>query len=533
MTSGVRGFGSSVVSLVMGTQLNTARINTVGDIVKVHGAERANHTALIQGDRTLTWGQLYERSCRMAQALKSAGVGVNDRVSFLDKNSIEHFEVAFGCALLNAVSVDVNWRLAPPEIAYIVNDAGSRVFVVSNEFRAVAEAIANDLNPDSLVVVIGGDGTQVGSLKTVAYEDFVSAAPAIDPEVPATSEDVAFQLYSSGTTGRPQTLLFGPKGREVGNLLVGRMYRWLGLQPDDVVHSVYGHGMINGGHYIREAVTHFTNSIFLSAGTGIETRSVNQVNLMADFGVTVMVGFVDYIRKLAEVAEAEGLFDRIKLRMIIGHLGTEDRASTEAAWHGAKAYDWYGVGDTGSIAGEGPERNGLYVWEDAQFLELLDVDSGAPVAQGDTGDMVVTCLYKDDVAPCIRFNTHDITHELDGRGEIAFKRIAGFKGRSDNMVKLRGINLFPHAIGALIENQRDLTGEYVCTVERDTATQRDDMTVLIESRGGTEKADVAEILRRGLGVDVLVELCAPGETAALTQIDVRQKPIRLIDKRGL
>jgi phenylacetate-CoA ligase len=311
------------------------------------------------------------------------------------------------------------------------------------------------------------------------------------------------------------------------------MYRWLGLQPDDVVHSVYGHGMINGGHYIREAVTHFTNSIFLSAGTGIETRSVNQVNLMADFGVTVMVGFVDYIRKLAEVAGAEGLFDRIKLRMIIGHLGTEDRASTEAAWHGAKAYDWYGVGDTGSIAGEGPERNGLYVWEDAQFLELLDVDSGAPVAQGDTGDMVVTCLYKDDVAPCIRFNTHDITHELDGRGEIAFKRIAGFKGRSDNMVKLRGINLFPHAIGAMIENRRDLTGEYVCTVERDTATQRDDMIVLIESRGGTEKADIAEILRRGLGVDVLVELCAPGETAALTQIDVRQKPIRLIDKRGL
>jgi phenylacetate-CoA ligase len=311
------------------------------------------------------------------------------------------------------------------------------------------------------------------------------------------------------------------------------MYRWLGLQPDDVVHSVYGHGMINGGHYIREAVTHFTNSIFLSAGTGIETRSVNQVNLMADFGVTVMVGFVDYIRKLAEVAGAEGLFDRIKLRMIIGHLGTEDRASTEATWHGAKAYDWYGVGDTGSIAGEGPERNGLYVWEDAQFLELLDVDSGAPVAQGDTGDMVVTCLYKDDVAPCIRFNTHDITHELDGRGEIAFKRIAGFKGRSDNMVKLRGINLFPHAIGAMIENRRDLTGEYVCTVERDTATQRDDMIVLIESRGGTEKADIAEILRRGLGVDVLVELCAPGETAALTQIDVRQKPIRLIDKRGL
>ncbi len=336
---------------------------------------------------------------------------------------------------------------------------------------------------------------------------------------------------TSGTTGRPQPLMFGPKGREITNLLVGRMYRWMGLKPSDVVQSVYGHGMINGGHYIREAVTHFTNSLFLSAGTGIETRSLQQVNLMADFGVTVMVGFVDYIRKLAEVAEAEGMFDRIKLNMIIGHLGTEDRASTEGAWHGAKAYDWYGVGDTGSIAGEGPERDGLYVWEDAQFLELLDVDTGTPVAAGETGDMVVTCLFKDDIAPCIRFNTHDITHELAGRGALAFKRIAGFKGRSDNMVKLRGINLFPHAIASLIENRADLTGEYVCHLRRTEG--RDDMVVTIESKGGTDETALAALLRQGLGVEVGVALCPPGGTAAATQIDSRQKPIRLIDERAL
>ena len=338
---------------------------------------------------------------------------------------------------------------------------------------------------------------------------------------------------TSGTTGRPQPLMFGPKGREITNLLVGRMYRWMGLQPSDVVHSVYGHGMINGGHYIREAVTHFTNSLFLSAGTGIETRSAAQVQLLADFKVTVMVGFVDYIRKLADVAREAGLLEQINLKMIIGHLGTEDRASTEAAWGGAKAYDWYGVGDTGSIAGEGPDRDGLYVWEDAQYLELLGVDDGLPVAHGKTGDMVVTCLFKDDIAPCIRFNTHDITHELDGRGELAFKRIAGFKGRSDNMVKLRGVNLFPHAIGALIENRADLTGEYICTVKRDPMTQRDDMVVLLESRGGTDISQVSALLRQGLNVDVGVELCAPGGTASLTQIDVRQKPIRLIDERGL
>ena len=337
---------------------------------------------------------------------------------------------------------------------------------------------------------------------------------------------------TSGTTGRPQPLLFGPKGREIGNLLVGRMYRWMGLRADDVVQSVYGHGMINGGHYIREAVTHFTNATFLSAGTGIETRSAQQVRLMADFGATVLVGFVDYLRKLAEVAEAEGFKDQISIRMIIGHLGTEDRAAIERAWPGAKAYDWYGVGDTGSIAGEGPDRDGLYVWEDAHFLELLDVDSGGAIAPGGTGDMVVTCLYKDDIAPCIRFNTHDITQERGGRGEIAFKRIAGFKGRSDNMIKLRGINVFPHAIAALIEDRGDLTGEYVCRIRRDGAA-RDSMQVTLESRGGSDATQLAELLRRGLGVEVEIVLCEPGGTAAATQVDVRQKPLRLIDERAL
>lgn len=348
----------------------------------------------------------------------------------------------------------------------------------------------------------------------------------------ATRPPVIFHT-TSGTTGRPQPLLFGPKGREVTNLLVGRMYRWQGMGHRDVVQSVYGHGMINGGHYVREAVTHFTNALFLSAGTGIETRSVAQVGLMADFGVTALVGFVDYIRKLAEVAEAEGVKDRIAIRMICGHLGSDDRSGIERAWPGAKAFDWYGVGDTGAIAGEGPERDGLYVWEDAQYLELLGVDSGAPVAPGETGDMVVTCLFKDDIAPCIRFNTHDVTQELTGANQtgMAFKRIAGFKGRSDNMVKLRGINVFPHAIGALIENRTDLTGEFVCHLTRD-AGGREDMRVTLETRGGSDATELGAMLRKALGVEVEIVLVAPGDTAAVTQVDVRQKPIRLVDARG-
>ena len=340
---------------------------------------------------------------------------------------------------------------------------------------------------------------------------------------------------TSGTTGKPQALLFGPRGREVGNLLVARMARWQGLTAGDVVHSVYGHGMINGGHYIREAYTHFTNAVFLSAGTGIETRSATQVQLMADFGATVAVGFIDYIRKLADVAAAQGLIpgEHIKLRMIIGHLGTEDRRAVEHAWGGARAYDWYGVGDTGCIAGEGPERDGLYVWEDAQFLEICDVTTGAPVPEGARGDMVVTCLYKDDVAPCIRFNTHDVSAwrtDSNATGMV-FRRIQGFLGRSDNMVKLKGINVFPHAIGALIQNRPELTGEYICRMARD-ARGVETMTVTLEHRApASDATPFAALLRAGLGVDVAVLLVGPGGTAAATQIDVRQKPTRLIDER--
>jgi phenylacetate-CoA ligase len=339
---------------------------------------------------------------------------------------------------------------------------------------------------------------------------------------------------TSGTTGKPQTLFFGPKGREVGNLLVARMVRWQGLQSEDVVHSVYGHGMINGGHYIREAFTHFTNSIFLSAGTGIETRSQAQVQLMKDFGVTVVVGFVDYIRKLADVARELGIEPGkdIKIRMITGHLGMEDRSSVEQAWGGAKAYDWYGVGDTGCIAGEGPDRDGLYVWEDAHYLELLDIETGAAVPHGQRGDMVCTCLYKDDIFPVIRFNTHDVTQYRTDANQtgMVFNRISGFEGRSDNMVKLRGINIFPHAIGRLIENRADLTGEYVCKVSRDEAG-RDSMSVSIESHGKDAKTELETLLRAGLGIEVEVVLVPAGGTAQDSQIDTRQKPIRLIDLR--
>lgn len=342
---------------------------------------------------------------------------------------------------------------------------------------------------------------------------------------------------TSGTTGTPQNLFFGPWSRELQNVMLARAYHIQGIGPDDVVHSVYGHGMINGGHYVRETFVHFSPALYLSAGTGNETRSAQQVQNMARFGVTVIVGFADYIVKLAQVAREEGLEPGkdIPVRMIVGHMGRESRESISQAWGGAEIYDLYGVGDTGIVAFEAGDREGMYVHEDAYVLDLADHDTGANVPDGREGNMIITVLFKDDIYPVIRFNTNDVTAYDTRESSLgySFRRIKGFLGRSDNMVKLRGINLYPIAIGAIANEHPAATGEYICRAERDAAG-RDEMTITVEVKNPADAAireQIAGELKTRLGIAINVEIVPVGATAELTQVEKRQKAIRLIDNR--
>ena len=337
---------------------------------------------------------------------------------------------------------------------------------------------------------------------------------------------------TSGTTGRPQPLLWGPKGREVQNMLLARLYHLQGIRRTDVVHSVYGFGMVNGGHYVRETLIHWIGAQVLSAGTGAETPSAQQVRLMADFGASVIVGFGDYLRRLAEVADEQGLRPghEIPVRLISGHFGAEGAAEIGALW-GAEVFDWYGVGDTGCIAGQGPDRDGLHILEDAHLVEILDPDTLAPTAVGEVGDLVCTCLYKDDVFPIIRFRTHDVTRIVPGANPLGlpFRRMAGLLGRSDNMVKLRGINIYPHGIGALLAARvPEATGEYVCVLREAEGRQAMEVIVEVSARPEGLVTAIAVLLKERLGVQIGVRLADPGETAAMTGLEQRQKPIRLI-----
>lgn len=385
----------------------------------------------------------------------------------------------------------------------------------------------------------------LGKLPTYSKSDLMASVEAFPPigdfhgrdVLPEDQRPVMIFHTTSGTTGKPQPLLYGPKSREIQNMLLARLYHLQGMRRTDVVHSVYGFGMVNGGHYVRETVNHWIGAQILTAGTGTDTRSVQQVQLMKDFGANVIVGFGDYVKRLADVAREQGLEPGrdIKIDLITGHMGADSAEAMSQAWGGAKVYDWYGVGDTGAIAGQGPDREGMHVMEDAQYIELLDVETRAPVATGEIGDMVCTCLYKDDIFPIIRFNTHDVTRMLPGDNplDLPFRRMEGFLGRSDNMVKLRGINIYPQGIGALLTTRfSELTGEFVCRVT--SANGREDMAVMVEATSNPAglAEQMAEVLKTRLGVQIALEVVGPGETASLTKIESRQKPIRLIDERN-
>ena len=176
-------------------------ITSISDLARVHGVERRDHVALRVGDRGITYGELDERTSRVANALLAEGIDPQDRVAFLDKNGPEYFDVLIGGAKVNAVDVAVNWRLAAPEVAYIVNDAQAKVLIVGEEFGPVLDAIEGDLTTVKKIVIVGSHP------RHESFDDWTARHDATDPGLQAGPDDVALQFYSSGTTGLPKGVM--------------------------------------------------------------------------------------------------------------------------------------------------------------------------------------------------------------------------------------------------------------------------------------------------------------------------------------
>ena len=179
-------------------------ITSLGDIVEQHAEAFPDKAAIIQEGVTWTYRDLRELSRRAAQGLLEAGVGEQERVAFLDRSSREYFPFLFGAGMVNAVTVAVNWRLAAPEMEYILNNAGAKVLLIGEEF--LGHLAQMDL-PSTTTVIVLGDPGDTGY---PTWEDWVNSFEPEFPGVEVAPDDTCYQLYTSGTTGLP-------KGVEISN----------------------------------------------------------------------------------------------------------------------------------------------------------------------------------------------------------------------------------------------------------------------------------------------------------------------------
>jgi long-chain acyl-CoA synthetase len=177
------------------------QIATIADIVRVQARLRPDAAALVVGERTISFAELDARSSQAAQALRAAGVGFGDRVAFVEKNGAEFFEVVCGLAKLGAVGVPVNWRLAPPEMRHVIEDAGARIVVVGSEFFGHLEAVEDRLTTVRAIVAIGAHD------RWQEFEDWLVGHPDEDPGISTGPDDIALLMYTSGTTGLPKGVM--------------------------------------------------------------------------------------------------------------------------------------------------------------------------------------------------------------------------------------------------------------------------------------------------------------------------------------
>ncbi|TVS15826.1 MAG: fatty acid--CoA ligase [Gammaproteobacteria bacterium] len=174
-------------------------VETLADLCRFQARERPEKTALAFGDRSTSYVEFDALTNRVANGLMAEGVGPKSRVAFLDKNSDRFYEIVLGAAKANAVSVGINWRLAPPEVAYVVNDSGAEVMFVGPDFFPLVAKIVPELTTVRRII-----GMAPGHGEWVEYGDWRDAQLSEDPEVPCDRDDICIQMYTSGTTGHPK-----------------------------------------------------------------------------------------------------------------------------------------------------------------------------------------------------------------------------------------------------------------------------------------------------------------------------------------
>ncbi len=336
---------------------------------------------------------------------------------------------------------------------------------------------------------------------------------------------------SSGTTGKPTVVGYTREDIRTWSAVMARSIRAAGGRSDDIVHIAYGYGLFTGGlgaHYGAEAL----GATVVPVSGGMTER---QVQLMLDFKPGILMCTPSYALVIADEFARQGL-DPAQCSARVGIFGAEPwsegmRDEIEKRL-GLAALNHYGLSEVigPGVASEHLEtRDGLTIWEDHFYPEIIDPQSGAVLPEGKDGELVITSLTKVGM-PVVRFRTRDLTRLLPGTGR-AMRRMERVMGRSDDMLIIRGVNVFPSQIEEILLKNDRLSPHYVLEVRRDG--HLDDLDVLVEGRAEMLAAakvaveqDVERSIKGYIGVSVKVRVVEPGAVPRS-----QGKAVRVIDKR--
>ncbi len=286
---------------------------------------------------------------------------------------------------------------------------------------------------------------------------------------------------SSGTTGTPTVILHTQRDLDEWANQVARNLWMVGLRPDDVFQNSSGYGMFTGGlgfQYGAERLGMLT----IPAAAG---NSLRQIKFMTDFGTTAVHAVPSYVTRLREVMDSVGVDPRRDTKLRVLAIGAEPHSEEQRRrieeMMGVKAYNSFGMSEMcgPGVGFECPEQNGLHFWEDYYIVEIVDPETLEPVPDGEVGELVLTTLCR-EAMPLLRYRTRDLTRVLGrscpcGRNHVRLDRM---RGRSDDMMVLRGVNIFPIQIEKILMQFPELANNYLITLTTDD--DNDNMLVEVE-----------------------------------------------------
>ncbi|HJA96352.1 MAG TPA: phenylacetate--CoA ligase [Candidatus Alistipes faecavium] len=340
---------------------------------------------------------------------------------------------------------------------------------------------------------------------------------------------------SSGTTGTPTVILHTQKDLDEWANAVARCLYMVGLRPGDIFQNSSGYGMFTGGlgfQYGAERLGMLT----VPAAAGNTKR---QIKFITDFGTTALHAIPSYAGRLFEVMEEMGLDPRRDTKLHTLIIGAEPHSEEQRRrieqMLGVKAYNSFGMSEMcgPGVAFECTEQNGLHIWEDYYIVEIVDPVTLEPVPEGEVGELVLTTINR-EAMPLLRYRTRDLTRILPGACPCGRQhlRLDRMKGRSDDMIILKGVNIFPIQIETVLMQFAELGNDYLITLTNEEAN--DLMTVEVELKEFSDDyprlqaltREITRQLKDEILITPVVRLVAKGSLPKQEGKAVRVKDLR-------